>query len=129
MALLASRIGSSRTPANHKLSKKSINLITRLRRANEKIIMILNLAKDCYVSDNEIIWGSFWRDIFSLEIKSTEIAVNKFSSFRKVGNDLESGKQTLVSKAVERIGFFILDLRIVGNMIHVMGPYNMVYTV
>ena len=67
--------------------------------------MILNLAKDYFVSDNEIIWGSFWRDIFSLEIKSTEIAVNKFSSFRKVGNDLESGKQTLVSKAVERIGF------------------------
>ena len=64
--------------------------------------MVLNLAKDYYVSDNEIIWGSFWRDIFSLEIKSTEIAVNKFSSFRK---DLESGKQSLVSKAVERIGF------------------------
>ena len=76
--------------------------------------MVLNLAKDYYVSDNEIIWGSFWRDIFSLEIKSPEKAGNKSSSLRK---DLESEKQSLVLKACfKRRGFFIPDLRIVGSI-------------
>ena len=57
------------------------------------------LLKDYYVSDNEIIWGAFWRDIFSLQIKTSEKSDHKFSSFKK---DLEIGKENIVSKAVER---------------------------
>ena len=54
-------------------------------------------GKDYYVSDNEIIWGDFWRDIFSLQIESSKKSVNRFSSFIK---DLEIGKENRVSKAV-----------------------------
>ena len=54
---------------------------------------IVDSGKDYYVLDNAIIWGDFWRDIFSLQIKSSK----------------ESRKENRVSKAVaktfERKGF------------------------
>ena len=58
---------------------------------------IVDSGKDYYVSDNEIIWGDFWRDIFSLQIESSKKSINRFSSFMK---DLEIGKENRVSKAV-----------------------------
>ena len=58
---------------------------------------IVDSGKDYYVSDNEIIWGDFWHDIFSLQIESSKKSVNRFSSFMK---DLEIGKENRVSKAV-----------------------------
>ena len=63
---------------------------------------ILDSGKDYYVSDNEIIWGDFWRDIFSLHIDSSKKSVNRFSSFinRLNSEDLEIGKENRVSKAV-----------------------------